>query len=166
MTKKEKDVAAKCFSLFHSQTRDEKECDKCHHKTEKKVWTSFKMNEIQKELHDFTHYNAMSDVLNKFRADDYAYDAVFGFLEYLLENGDDGDMNDLVHEFADAEVDVYTHDLTAWLHSDIWNVAYLDDAVAEFGSDVTNVLTLAQYMFYRDIGNEVVMAIDELKTNE
>ena len=135
----------------------ESKCDTCNHTVEKRGYTSFTLDAIKSKSPE---YNLLSDVINAYDyANDYVYDAVGSYLDYIEDNidyydGDDIDVYELAHEYADGAVDVYTSEQTKWLNSSVHFVAYLDDAVNEFG-DAQNILTLAQYKFYNDAANEV-----------
>lgn len=75
------------------------------------------------------------------------------------------DMEEYRHEIVDGLVDIYTHDLTAWLHSSITFVYYLDEAVKEYGQ-ADNILMMAQYMAIDEIFNEVLNLIEEGLDND
>lgn len=80
---------------------------------------------------------------------DYIYGTYLCILENLLnydiENIDD--IDDIRHELVDSMVDIYTYDLTEWLHSDNSNVYYLDKAINEYGcKNGFELLATAQYI--------------------
>lgn len=70
------------------------------------------------------------------------------------------DIEDYRHEIVDSLVDIYTYDLTAWLHSSVTFPYYLNEAVKEYGQ-ADNILMLAQYMAIDEIFSEVINLIEE-----
>jgi hypothetical protein len=82
-----------------------------------------------------------------FLPDDWRYNAIESALEWIAGEGEDEDP----HAFADANTDVYTDALGAWLNSSIQSRGgYVDDAVDEFGwpSDrgIAGAIALGQYV--------------------
>lgn len=75
---------------------------------------------------------------------------------YTIEN--ENDLDNYRFEIVDGLVDVYTVDLTAWLHSNNNNVYYLEDVQKEQGliEDGFQLLAAAQYMAIDEIYGEVV----------
>lgn len=53
--------------------------------------------------------------------------------EYYGYNQDD--INDIIHDIADNNVDIYTYDLMEWAKD---NYSYIEDAVQEYGIDAQN----------------------------
>lgn len=88
---------------------------------------------------------------------DWVYVTYCAILEnltnYNLNSLDD--LDEYRHEIVDGLVDVYTHDLTAWLHSSNTFQSYLDQAVQELDAK-ENILMAAQYIAIDEIYNEVV----------
>lgn len=73
------------------------------------------------------------------------------------------------HENADAALDslgpdIYTSELTAWLHSLNCRVSFLDYALAEYGSfrDGFQLLATAQLIEKQEVFQQVVSALHEL----
>lgn len=100
--------------------------------------------------------------------DRFPSDWIFDTYHSILENLTGYDINsiddveDYRHEIVDGLVDIYTHELTGWLHSDNRNVYYLEDAVKEYGaSDGFQILMSAQYIAINEIYNEVVELLNE-----
>src|SRR5438045_875052 len=52
--------------------------------------------------------------------------------EYELDTFEE--LQDVRHEIVDGYVDIYTHDLTAWLAEDIRNVDYLTQVIEDGGN--------------------------------
>lgn len=79
--------------------------------------------------------------------DDWRYEFIAYALSALSETNDPDDI--------DIEADVYTSELTAWLHSRNDRTAYCDEAVSEGliseGSDMFARLTAGQYLEKREV---------------
>jgi hypothetical protein len=119
-----------------------------------KYITVFEDN-VPKELRDSVH-KAHSDRMPS----DWIYEKYSSILDaltnYEIESMDDIEENRA--EIVDGLVDVYTSDLTAWLHADNRNVYYLTEAQEEYGaeSDGFKLLAMAQYKAIDDVFSEVV----------
>ena len=101
------------------------------------------------------------EVLTPFN--DYTYVWLHSFLrdltdylsQGLKENSTDMEeafnkFYDIMSEYIDSEVDVYTSDLTEWLNDRNSNIYYLDEAHKEF-RDSDNILGIAQYKAIEEI---------------
>ena len=93
--------------------------------------------------------------------DDWRYEFIEQALDALAE-----------HEDADAardclEPDVYTSDLTAWLHSLDSRVYYIDDALREWGmpGDAFKLLASAQLFEKEEVFQQVLDAVQEEVTS-
>lgn len=73
------------------------------------------------------------------------------------------DLEDKRSEIVDSLVDVYTYDLTSWLHSDNRNVYYLDEAASEFGTpeDGFKLLAQAQYLAIDEVMSEAISLLSK-----
>jgi hypothetical protein len=93
--------------------------------------------------------------------DDWRYGAIRAVAYRIAE------CEDVEEERADAIggslVDVYTSDLTAWLHSRPDRHGYCDDAAEEFGLDpargIIGLMQLGQYAEYDEIWGSMVGAL-------
>ncbi len=95
-------------------------------------------------------YKAVREA-HKFRfPDDFIYSAFLSILEKITEY-DSQDLEDIRLEVIDGLTDIYTHDLTEWLASDINNVTYLDDAISAGCTTGTELLAYAQSQAYEEI---------------
>jgi hypothetical protein len=100
------------------------------------------------------------DVLTPFN--DYTYEWLNSFLYSVIdligyENFDTIDelsdkIQDLIPEWVDSSVSVYTNELTNWLADNNTNVSYLEDSIKENPS-AENHLQLAQYKAIEEIYN-------------
>jgi len=97
-------------------------------------------------------------------------DWVFGTFADLLEKIDEydietiEDLEETRHEIVDNYVDIYTHDLLQWLASDVGNLEYLEDAMAErhFVKEdgAWQVLAYAQYLAIDEVMRCVVSLLE------
>lgn len=90
--------------------------------------------------------------------DDLRYEYIHDAL-YILANCDD---EDNYHESIDADVDVYTHDLTGWLHSRIDRFNYVDEATEELGQP-DSIITALQYGQYREREEVLYLVKEEIE---
>lgn len=97
--------------------------------------------------------------------DDWRYQAIRDVLHTLadldFETADDAREED--GEILDGLVDLYTHDLTAWLGSRNDRMQYVDEWVEDFGSDGDTFQRLSggQYVEYREILDSVLESLSE-----
>lgn len=96
---------------------------------------------------------------NRLPSDDM-YERIHDMLGMFLECDTDLQAMDSICE---VESDVYTYDLTAWLHDHIENVYYLTETLEEFGDikDGFQLLSIAQGKYIQEIGNALVSGIQE-----
>jgi len=156
----------KYLDLFHLQ----------YHKSEakdyedKEPFYSFK-SEVIRDTNE--EYSKLSDAMHEIQTDEETvYDQVVNCLEWLGEKTEDepdgvdvDDLRDEMHEAVDSSVNVYTIDLTGWLHRTVYNVYYLSQALAEFGSPKDNdgfaLLSIAQYLCHQEIWEAVLSILEE-----
>jgi hypothetical protein len=84
------------------------------------------------------------------------YEAILSTIAgYSIEN--ERQLDDNRGEIVDGLVDVYTSELTGWLHESVYNVAYMDEAAKEYGQAETGdrMIAQAQYMAIDEIYSEV-----------
>lgn len=102
--------------------------------------------------------------------DDWVYgtfaDLLSNISEYDVETPDD--LDNVRHEIVDSYVDVYTHELTKWLHSSVHNVEYLGRVQEEYGTETDGyrLLAMAQYMAIDEVMNHVVQMLTEAYEDE
>lgn len=68
--------------------------------------------------------------------DDWRYSMIEEAATALAEDGDPDDVN--------LEADIYTHELTGWLHSRADRYSFCDEALNEYGCKFENTITLLQ----------------------
>jgi len=94
--------------------------------------------------------------------DDTIYEVIADVAAVLADSDPDADIDELRDAIAEIEPDVYTYDLTAWLHDDVNNVYYLTEALEEGGiKDGFDLLSRAQYLFKQEIGNALLGALEQ-----
>lgn len=71
---------------------------------------------------------------------------------------DDSDEDDYREAIYEIESDVYTSELTGWLHSNNNHVYYLDEVMGEFGDslDGFQLLSIAQKLQIEEFGNLIL----------
>lgn len=91
---------------------------------------------------------------------DWVFNTYYNVLDRLTEYNiatEPDNLQEYVTEIVDGLVNVYTHDLTAWLHSHNDNVYYLTEAMTENElKDGFQLLAMAQYKAIDEIAQEVV----------
>lgn len=86
--------------------------------------------------------------------DDTTYAYIWDALNIIVENPDASE-DELRHEIE--EPDVYTSDLTAWLHERNDHIEYLDRAIDEFNpKDGFAALQIAQALHKQEIANSLL----------
>lgn len=110
----------------------------------------------------------MTDVIRIAHGDKFPDDTVYVFIHRIVshvsELDTDKDLYDVMDSILDMEPDVYTHDLTAWLHASVDHVYYIDEVLEEYGKPNSgfDLLQLAQLSMIRQIGNALVDALDDV----
>lgn len=96
--------------------------------------------------------------------DDYRYRWISEALDLLAEADDPSDP-DLHGEFMDG-ASIYTHDLLAWLSSNLTRIAYCDQAAEDFGTkddaDLTSRIQLGQALERSEVFHNVLRELDTL----
>lgn len=102
--------------------------------------------------------------------DDWIYgtyaDLLQNITEYELETIED--LEEVRSEIVDTYTDVYTSQLTEWLHSDNRNVYYLTEVLEEYGTieDSFQLLRLAQYKAIDEVMNEIISLLGKEEETE
>lgn len=100
-----------------------------------------------------------------FLPDDWRYDAIWNALGAIHDSGaeDADDLDDLAHEWADGEVDVYNAARTEWLASSLDRAAYVDEAREQFGTegaDLFDQLGSGQYVELTEVFGSVRQSLE------
>ncbi len=90
---------------------------------------------------------------------DWRYDAIDSALDYIAAGDDD------VVEFADAQVDVCTSDLLAWIGSHGHRMGYCDEAQEQGGVDaeanISQRIMVGQYLEASEVYGLVLAALED-----
>ena len=107
-------------------------------------------------------YSAHGEML----PDDWKFAVCESAVDALAES-DDADLDDLAHEFADGEIDVYNGARLQWLSSNLNRVYYVEDAAKEYGTennagefDLFQLIGQGQYAEARECFDTIRNAIE------
>lgn len=109
----------------------------------------------------------MTDVIHEAHGDKLPDDTTYRFIQRVADHlvddlEEDGDEEDATEALRTIEPDVYTSDLTAWLHARNDHVFYLSEASSEFGPmDGFQLLSVAQQMHIQEVGDALIRALVE-----
>ena len=102
------------------------------------------------------------DIIRKAHGDKLPDDWTYQFIEdalLVLADSKEGQEEEAIEEIGS---DVYTHDLTAWLHSSNSRAYYLTEALTDYGTkDGFNVLAIAQQIEKQEVAGLVLQGIRE-----
>lgn len=118
-------------------------------------------HETKKEFYilDDTVPPALEDLVREahgeFLPDDFRYEVIYSALVAFADCRTTDDL-----EEVRVEADVYSHDLIRWLGSNLRRIAYCDEAQAEFGLEMADVMTLITYGQQRE-KDEIVDLVRE-----
>jgi hypothetical protein len=110
----------------------------------------------------------MSDVIYESHGDAFPSDTIYHWIKRSAEALANLDYDAKEYRMRDAigeiESDIYTSELTGWLHEDINHVCYITDALTEMGDfrDGFQLLTFAQHMQIEEVGNDMIDALVRL----
>jgi len=98
--------------------------------------------------------------------DDWRYVCIRSAFGAITDAREDADLDDLGHEFADRQVDIYTHAGIMWLASNLSRVAYCDEGREEFGEgqqgqSITDQIGMGQYMEATEVYGEVRRMLED-----
>ena len=111
------------------------------------------------------HPQWMQDVIRAAHGDrmpnDQVYRMIARIVSNLAEQDEDSDIDTLREALYDVKPDIYTNDLTGWLHDRTDNIHYLTEALEEFEIiDGFQLLTYAQSIFILEIGEALLAALN------
>lgn len=153
---KQKEIADKMLNCIEYKYRNEKD--------QEDGFYSFKIEAISEKTPEF---QALSDAF--YRGDtatgDYEYKCVAEMLEAMAEYLEDNDNLDNfeAYEIADQCVPIYNYDRTKWLHDNLNNASWVDEAMAE--CEVKEVFPAIGYGMEKvaaEIGYNIKSAIENL----
>lgn len=98
--------------------------------------------------------------------DDHRYGLIASAVDTIADSDPDGcDFSDRGSEWADAMVDVYTHDRLKWLASDAMRPGYCDDAAAdgmvEADAGIVDRVAAGQFREASEVWDAVLFALRE-----
>ena len=107
----------------------------------------------------------MQDVIRKAHGDAMPDDTIYaivGTVAETLAGMDEGTRANAQDAISGIEADVYTHNLTEWLHARADHVYYLTEALEQFEpKDGFQLLAMAQKLQIEEIGNRLANALAE-----
>lgn len=107
----------------------------------------------------------LKESVRQAHSDRFPNDWIYGTYADLMQKVTNYDLttndslDDVRSEIVDDYVDIYTHQLTAWLASDVNNVYYLTEVIEDGNTEVTDghaLLARAQYKAIDEVMTEVV----------
>jgi len=101
----------------------------------------------------------------KMLPDDIRYQYIDAALDVLQEcENESRYVEDSYHEYINGMVDIYTSDLTAWLHSRTDRMEYVNQARTEFGAgdSLEKDLMTGQYLERREVFDIVKSELEDL----
>lgn len=101
------------------------------------------------------------DIIHNAHGDNLPDDYIYQFIEdalCVLADCREGEEDDCIYQI---EADVYTSDLTKWLHSSNNRVYYLDEAISNGAKDGFGLLAMAQTQEKQEVAQAVLQGIRE-----
>ena len=101
--------------------------------------------------------------------DDWRYEFIENAVDKIAEADDDASDDDISELEYELEADIYTHDLTGWLHSRADRVSWLDQAMEESGGtfdSAFNLLSEGQLLEKREVFGLVLESLRKLASDE
>ena len=113
----------------------------------------------------------MTEVIHRAHGDEGPNDTIYGFVEkaanaiWSADANDEDSASDAIYEI---ESDIYTSDLTAWLHESPSHVYYLNEALEEYGDirDGFQLLGLAQSKQIQEVGQALLSVLLEQEAGQ
>jgi len=113
--------------------------------------------------------DVVSDAHGSMLADDWRYEFIENAVDKISEADDDASDDDLSDLEYELEADVYTSDLTGWLHSRADRLGWLDQATEESGGEFDsafNLLSAGQLLEKQEVFRLVLDSLRELASDE
>lgn len=97
--------------------------------------------------------------------DDTIYQFCEDAADHFAERDEDADMDDFLESIREIEPDIYTSDLTKWLHARNDHTQYLTQATSEFGpiEDGDQLLSLAQMTQRHEIAYSLLDFVENIR---
>jgi hypothetical protein len=106
----------------------------------------------------------MTEVIRAAHGDKMPDDTTYEFCKKCAEAIAEAEEGEEREAIMEIEADIYTHDLTGWLHARADHVYYLTEAIEQFGRDIGDgfkLLMYAQHLHIQEVGNELIAALTE-----
>lgn len=106
---------------------------------------------------------AVYDAHNDEMPNDWVYDHLDTFARHIDSLDADADLEDISHEMADGNVDIYTHDLNRWYADNLgrseWVEQAREEGLIDADADITARFSAGQYLQLRFIADTLVQAV-------
>lgn len=113
----------------------------------------------------------VQDAHNDMMPDDFKYLFVWDVLNNIVDHEDGTPLctfQDLLNEWADSDIDVYTHDLIKWMGSNLTRLGYCDDAAKDWGLEASVLMSArmmhGQRMERLEVYQSVLSSLDDQLT--
>ena len=116
---------------------------------------AFTLDAIKEESKE---YEALSNLIHELKnqtSENFAYELVVNALDFIDENEQTDD--DMLYEFADSQIMIYSADLLNWLASSLNNIATVEE---QEGSGLIDKLQFAQYALAIEAYNGVLEILE------
>ena len=118
-------------------------------------------------LGDAPKHQWMRDVIQAVHGDKLPDDTTYKFIERCADAIAETDQGEeLMDSIYEIEADIYTHELTAWLHARADHLAYVDEVIEEIGraciGSASDLLMAAQVRQIQEVGSALVSELEKL----
>lgn len=147
-----KELAEQMSRAFEGRTRDNGDAFRCL-KDDCPEW----MDDV------------ISDAHGSMLADDWRYEFIESAVDKIAEADDDASDDEISELEYELEADVYTNDLTGWLHSRADRLGWLDQAMEESGGtfdSAFNLLSAGKLLEKQEVFRLVLDSLRELASDE
>jgi len=118
-------------------------------------------------LGDAPKHQWMRDVIRTVHGDKLPDDTTYKFIERCADAIAEADQGtEPMDSIYEIESDIYTHELTAWLHARADHLAYVDEVIEEIGraciGSASDLLMAAQAKQIQEVGSALVSELEKL----
>jgi hypothetical protein len=107
----------------------------------------------------------MTEVIHAVHGEKMPDDTTYEFISRCADAIADGS-DDPQDAISEIEPDVYTHDLTEWLHRRADHVYYLTEALEDGAKDGFQLLQAAQQKHIMEVGNSLISELEDVDTDD
>ena len=109
----------------------------------------------------------MRDVIQAVHGDKLPDDTTYRFIERCADAIAEADQGaEPLDSIYELEADIYTHELTGWLHARADHLTYVDEVIEEIGraciGSASDVLMAAQVKQIQEVGSALVSELEKL----